>query len=100
MDAIAIMMIAMAKAIWVFWDLLFEYSMEDRVEKLTLLPRKLMTPKVPIDFEKVRMTAESMAGRTSGKVMRRRIVALPAPSTPPISSSSELIELRAAETSR
>ena len=59
-----------------------------------------MTPKVPMALEKVRMTALSMAGSTSGKVILRRMVALPAPWISPISSSSELIELSAAETSR
>ena len=59
-----------------------------------------MVPKVPMALEKVRMTADSMAGSTSGSVMRRRIMALPAPWISPISSSSELMELSAAETSR
>ena len=51
-------------------------------------------------LEKVRIMAESIAGRTSGRVMFLRIRALPAPWISPISSSSELMELRAAETSR
>ena len=38
-DAMAIMIMAMANAVWVFWDLLLLYSWEDRVTKLTLDPR-------------------------------------------------------------
>ena len=34
-----IMIMAMANAVWVFWDLLLLYSWEDRVTKLTLDPR-------------------------------------------------------------
>ena len=60
----------------------------------------MITPKVPIALEKVRITAESIAGSTSGKVILRRMVALPAPWISPISSSSELMEFSAAETSR
>ena len=59
-----------------------------------------MVPKVPIALEKVRMTAESMAGSTRGRVILRRIRLLLAPWISPISSSSELMEFSAAETSR
>ena len=59
-----------------------------------------MVPKVPMALEKVRMTADKMAGSTSGRVIRRRIMALPAPWISPISSSSELMEFRAEDTSR
>ena len=51
-------------------------------------------------LEKVRMTADSMAGITRGSVIFRRIRALLAPWISPISSSSELTEFSAAETSR
>ena len=38
-EAMQIMMSAMANAVWVFWDLLFMYSWLDRVTKLTLEPK-------------------------------------------------------------
>ena len=59
-----------------------------------------MVPKVPMALEKVRITAERMAGSTRGSVIRRRIMALPAPWISPISSSSELMESSADDTSR
>ena len=59
-----------------------------------------MVPKVPMALEKVRMTADSMAGSTRGRVIFRRIRLLLAPWISPISSSSELMEFSAAETSR
>ena len=39
MEAMQIIRIAMANAVWVFWDLLFMYSWLDRVTKLTGEPR-------------------------------------------------------------
>ena len=51
-------------------------------------------------FEKVMMTADRMAGITRGKVIFVSILALLAPRISPISSSSELMELRAEDTSR
>ena len=59
-----------------------------------------MVPKVPMALEKVRITAESIAGSTSGRVIFRRIRGLLAPWISPISSSSELMEFSAADTSR
>ena len=58
----------------------------------------MITPKVPMALEKVRITAESIAGSTRGRVIFRRIMALPAPWISPISSSSELMERSAPET--
>ncbi len=59
-----------------------------------------MVPKVPMALEKVRITADRMAGSTKGRVIFRRIMALPAPWISPISSSSELMEFSAEDTSR
>ena len=38
-EAMQIIRMAMAKAVWVFWDLLLEYSSLDSVRKLTGEPR-------------------------------------------------------------
>ena len=55
---------------------------------------------MPIAFEKVMITADRIAGITSGNVIFVSILALLAPRISPISSSSELMELRAEDTSR
>jgi len=74
--------------------------------RFTIFWRSFWRINVPSDvsivytFEKVNMTLERMAGSTSGKVIFLSISPFDAPTISPISSSSELIERRAAETRR
>ena len=59
-----------------------------------------MVPKVPMALEKVRITAESIAGSTRGRGDLPQDQGLAGSWISPISSSSELMEFSAADTSR